>query len=109
MTEGGVLVESSTPCGSARATFHVPFDGSGFLALALLRRFLVELAAAQLCQNTCLFAGALKTAQSCIEVFAFSNSDAGHQVLTITIVEKKRPARPAELRILAAPAWRCKD
>ena len=73
----------------------MPFDRSGFLAFALLGRFLVELTAAQLCQNTGLFAGALKTAQSCIEVFAFSNSDAGHQGLTITVVEKKRPARPA--------------
>jgi len=104
------LVESSTPCGGARAALHVPLDGGGFLTFALLSRFFVELPTAQLCQNTGLFTGALKAAQGCIEVFAFSNSDAGHQVLTNAVVKKKRPARPAtERRILAVAARRCKD
>ncbi len=95
MTGNCGSVETSTPCGRARAAFHVPFHGRRLLALPFLSRLLVELAATQLCQNTGLFAGPLEAAQRGIEVFAFSDSDARHQMLVMAIVKKKRPARPA--------------
>ena len=46
-------------------------DGSRFLALALLRGLLVELAAANLGEDAGLFAGALETAQGDLERLVF--------------------------------------
>jgi hypothetical protein len=65
----------------------VPFYGSRLLAFAFLGRFFVELAAAQLCQNTRLLAGPLETAQRCVEVLAFSDSDAWHQMLATMLMK----------------------
>ncbi len=53
-------------------------NGSGFLALTFLRRLLIELAAAELGQNTGFLASTLEAAQSGIEVFVLFYTYAGH-------------------------------
>jgi hypothetical protein len=82
----------------------VPLYGCGLLALALLRRFLVELTASQFGQDTGLLAGAFETAQSCVEVFTFSYSDARHLKLANGLSKKKVPAWPAEERHISRPS-----
>jgi hypothetical protein len=82
----------------------VPFDGRGFLALAFLGGFLVELTASQLGQDTGLLAGAFETAQSRVEVLTFSYSDARHLKLANDLPKKNVPAWPAEERHISRPS-----
>jgi hypothetical protein len=82
----------------------VPLYGCGLLALALLRGFLVELTASQFGQDTGLLAGAFETAQSCVEVFTFSYSDARHLKLANGLPKKNVPAQPAEERHISRPS-----
>jgi hypothetical protein len=82
----------------------VPLYRCGLLALALLRGFLVELTASQFGQDTGLLAGAFETAQSCVEVFTFSYSDARHLKLANDLPKKNVPARPAEERHISRPS-----
>jgi hypothetical protein len=56
----------------------VPLNGSRFFALAFLRGFFVKLTPSELGKHARLFAGTFKTTQGCVEVFAFSYSDAWH-------------------------------
>ncbi len=59
------LVEAATPCrGRTRVALHVALHGGGFLALAFLGGFLVELAAAQLGQDAGFFTGTFEAAQA---------------------------------------------
>jgi hypothetical protein len=58
---------------------HVALDGGGFLSFPLLRGLFVEFAPPQLGQNAGFLAGTLETAQSGIEIFIFSNTNAGHR------------------------------
>jgi len=81
----------------------VALYGRCLFALAFLGRFLVELTASQLGQNTGLLAGAFETAQSCVEVLAFSYSYARHLKLANELPKKNVPARPAEERHISRP------
>jgi hypothetical protein len=56
----------------------VALDGRSLLALALLRRLFVELAAAQLRENARLLTGALEPPQGGIEVLILTNTNARH-------------------------------
>src|SRR5574343_273511 len=56
----------------------VALDGGGLLALALGGRLFVELAGAQLGQQTQLFDGALEATQSDVERLVFLDADGGH-------------------------------
>jgi hypothetical protein len=57
----------------------VALHGRRFLALSFLRGLFVELSAPQLGQDTGFLAGTFEAAQRCIEVLAFSYSDARHR------------------------------
>jgi hypothetical protein len=88
----------------------VPFDGSRFFALAFLGRFLVELASAELRQHAGLLTGSFEAAQGCVEVFAFSYTDARHRSLANGLLmkwlQKNRPAEPAQERHISRAARR---
>jgi hypothetical protein len=60
----------------------VALHGRGFLALALLRGFLVKLSAPQLGQHTGFLTSTFEAAQRGIEVLALSYSDARHRIPT---------------------------
>jgi hypothetical protein len=57
----------------------VALERCGFLSFPLLRGLFVEFTPAKLGQNAGFFAGALKSAQCGIEIFIFTDSDAGHR------------------------------
>ncbi len=71
-------VEALTARLLARDLFHVTLDRGGTFAFALLRRFFVELAAAQFRKNARLLAGTLETAQCYIELFVIAYSNCRH-------------------------------
>jgi len=67
------------------------FHGSGLLALALLGRLFVELAATQLGQDAGLLTGALEAAQCGVKNLVFLYSNAGHKSLLAKSVWHKKP------------------
>src|SRR5690348_9406525 len=73
-------IETSAAGGLAGQLLHVALHGRGLLALALLGRLLVELAAAQLGHHAGLLAGALEAAQGGIEMFVLFDTHAGHSL-----------------------------
>ena len=81
MAERWRLVEALALGLFTREAFEVPFDRSGFLALALLGRLLVKLAAAQFRQDAGLFAGTLEAAQGGIKVLILFYANTGHTVI----------------------------
>jgi hypothetical protein len=81
------------------------FDGRRFLALAFLRRLLVVLTPAQLCQNAGFLAGTLEAAQSTVKMFTFSDSYARHIELSETTLAGYPASEPI---ILAAQRPLCK-
>jgi len=72
------LVEAFALGFVAGRALQVAFDGGGLLTLALLRRLLVILAAAQLCQDTGLLAGALEAAQRGVKILILFYTNTGH-------------------------------
>ena len=62
----------------ARQALHVTLNGSGFLALALLRRFLVVLATTKLRQDSRLLTGTLEAAQGSIKILVLFYANAWH-------------------------------
>jgi hypothetical protein len=56
----------------------MPLHGGRLFALALLRRLLVELAAAKLSQHPGFFASTLEAAQRGIEIFVLFNANTWH-------------------------------
>jgi hypothetical protein len=82
----------------------VALHGGSLLALAFLRGFFVELTTSQFGQDARLLARAFETAQSCVEVFTFSYSDARHLMLANDLPKKKVPAQPAEERHISRPS-----
>ena len=62
----------------ARNALQVPFDGGSFFALALLRRLLVILTAAQLGEDTRLFTGTLEASQCSVEVLILFYANTRH-------------------------------
>src|SRR4029077_18290593 len=76
-------------------SLHVPLDGRGLLALALLGGLLVELVATQLREDAGLLAGALETPQGGIEVLVLTHTDARHRNLKSLIGLEISPATAA--------------
>src|SRR5262249_20472299 len=74
-------VSARTAHAVAGDALHVALDGGSLLALALLRRLFVELAAAELGENAGLLAGALEAPQGGIEVLILTHSHARHRNL----------------------------
>ena len=70
------------------------FDGRRFLALALLGRFLVELATAKLGQHTGFFTGALEATQGCVEILVFFEAYAWHASFCRPLNTKKPGTGP---------------
>ena len=68
----------------ARGAAGLALHRGGGLALALLRRLLVELALAGLGEDAGLFAGALEAAEGKLERLVFADFDAGHTVSRVT-------------------------
>src|SRR5690606_18671660 len=71
-------VEPLAPGRLARHALQVPLDGGRLLALALLRRLLVELAAAQLGQHAGFLAGTLEAPQRGIEILVLFYANTRH-------------------------------
>jgi len=87
----------------------VAFDGRRFLALALLGRFLVELATAKLGQHTGFFTGALEATQGCVEILVFLDTYAWHTNFCWTFKYKETRHRAGtELGMIATENTFCK-
>jgi hypothetical protein len=81
--------------GCARIALDVAFYGGGLLTLAFLGRFLVELASAKFRQYAGFLAGALESAQSAVKMFTFSNTYAGHILISNTNLAALTAKEPA--------------
>ena len=70
-------VEPRAPVGLPRHTLLLALDRGSLLALALLRRLLVELATTEFSEDARFFAGPLETPEGGVKMLVFSYSYAG--------------------------------
>ena len=76
------------------APFQMALDRCCFLALALLGRFLVVLAAAKFGQDARLFTGTLKPTQGSVKILIFLNVDTRHTNYCLCFRSNKPGTRP---------------